>query len=627
MGIEQLPPGWLLILGALLIPLLRGRMKAIWLLAVPAAGLVHLVFFVPDGSGMVASMFEYDLVLVRVDSLARVWGTIFHIAAFIAALYALHLKDDVQQVAAFLYAGSAIGAVFAGDWITLFVYWELTAITSVWLVWASGTERAIRAGVRYLIVQVGSGVLLLAGVILHVRQTGSLEFTNLGGVNDAASLLIFVAMGIKAAFPFLHNWLEDAYPEATVTGTVWLSTFTTKLAIYGLARAFPGEALLIPIGAAMTAFPIFFAVIENDLRRVLAYSLNNQLGFMVVGIGIGTAASINGTAAHAFAHIIYKSLLFMSMGAVLFRTGTCKGSELGGLYKSMPWTCAFCIIGAASISAFPLTSGFISKSIILTEASNAHLAVVSLILLFASAGVFHHSGIKIPYFAFFAHDSGIRVKEAPPNMLNRDGNRGGDVHWDRRLSRAALRAASEPAGDIRPVHRPARRQSAPVVAVGRPRVQRPQLVSDLSSRAAVDQPRLRLGLSPRRSGRRECVRASHYVGSECRGHRGAGPPGLGDRSRPPPPRPAGSARPDIADRQHGALGRHPARRGAGALLHLISPRRSVQSSTLDERLGRSVRGIHERDVFRVAPRSVDGEKDERLFDQGQSMHRLFLEEE
>jgi multicomponent Na+:H+ antiporter subunit D len=205
--------------------------------------------------------------------------------------------------------------------------------------------------------------------------------------------------------------------EATITGTVWLSTFTTKLAIYALARAFPGEALLIPIGATMTAFPIFFAVIENDLRRVLAYSLNNQLGFMVVGIGIGTAASINGAAAHAFAHILYKSLLFMSMGAVLLRTGTCKGSELGGLYKSMPWTCAFCIVGAASISAFPLTSGFVSKSIILTEATDAHLTVTFLVLLFASAGVFHHSGIKIPYFAFFAHDAGIRVKEAPLHML------------------------------------------------------------------------------------------------------------------------------------------------------------------------------------------------------------------
>jgi len=167
----------------------------------------------------------------------------------------------------------------------------------------------------------------------------------------------------------------------------------------------------------MTIFPIFFAVIENNLRRVLAYSLNNQLGFMVVGVGIGTAASINGTAAHAFAHILYKALLFMSMGAVLFRTGTVKGSELGGLYKSMPWTCLFCIVGAASISAFPLTSGFISKSIILTEATNAHMTVVFLILLFASAGVFHHSGIKIPYFAFFAHDSGKRVEEAPFNML------------------------------------------------------------------------------------------------------------------------------------------------------------------------------------------------------------------
>jgi multicomponent Na+:H+ antiporter subunit D len=270
---------------------------------------------------------------------------------------------------------------------------------------------------RYLIVQVASGVLLLAGVVIRAQETGTLAFTALGPLDDAATLLIFIAFGIKAAFPFLHNWLEDAYPEATVTGTVWLGSFTTKLAIYALARGFPGEDLLIPIGAAMTAFPIFFAVIENDLRRVLAYSLNNQLGFMVVGIGIGTAAAINGAAAHAFAHIIYKALLFMSMGAVLYRTGTCKGSELGGLYKSMPWTCAFCIVGAASISAFPLTSGFVSKSIILSEATSAHLTVTFLVLLFASAGVFHHSGIKIPYFAFFAHDAKIRVEEAPKNML------------------------------------------------------------------------------------------------------------------------------------------------------------------------------------------------------------------
>ena len=235
--------------------------------------------------------------------------------------------------------------------------------------------------------------------------------------SELGPTLILVAFGIKAAFPLLHNWLQDAYPEATVTGTVFLSAFTTKLAIYALARGFPGTEMLVWVGATMTAFPIFYAVIENDLRRVLAYSLNNQLGFMVVGIGIGTELSLNGTVAHAFSHILYKSLLFMSMGAVLFRTGTIKGSELGGLYKTMPWTAGFCIIGAASISAFPLFSGFISKSLIVSAAAHEGHWVVWLVLLFASAGVFHHSGIKIPYFAFFQHDSGKRPEEAPTNML------------------------------------------------------------------------------------------------------------------------------------------------------------------------------------------------------------------
>ena len=222
---------------------------------------------------------------------------------------------------------------------------------------------------------------------------------------------------IKAAFPLLHNWLQDAYPEATVGGTVMLSAFTTKLAVYALARGYAGTEILIVIGAIMTMFPIFYAVIENDLRRVLAYSLNNQLGFMVVGVGVGTELALNGTAAHAFTHILYKALLFMSMGAVLLRTGTCKGSELGGLYKTMPWTTGFCIVGAASISAFPLFSGFVSKSMILSALGYEGHWFAWGVLLFASAGVFHHSGIKIPYFAFFAHDSGMRPKEAPFNML------------------------------------------------------------------------------------------------------------------------------------------------------------------------------------------------------------------
>ena len=408
-------PGSILIIGALLVPLLRGRIQAGYMLALPVLSLWSLLSLPYGEYGQIA-FFDYNLTTIRVDKLSLVFGIIFHIAAFLSVLYALHEKDNVQHVAGIIYAGSAISAVFAGDLISLFVYWELTAVSSAFLIWARRTERSYQAGMRYLIIQVTSGLFLLAGIIFHFQESGQIAF-NFLGLSDLGTKLIFVAFGIKCAFPLLHNWLQDAYPEATVTGTVFLSAFTTKLAVYALARGFPGIEILIWIGAIMAAFPIFYAVIENDLRRVLAYSLINQLGFMVVGIGIGTPIALNGTVAHAFAHIIYKALLFMSMGAVLFRTGTIKGSELGGLYKSMPSTTFFCIVGAASISAFPLFSGFISKSLIMTAAVEESHILTWLVLLFAAAGEFHYSGIKIPFFAFFAHDSGIRCKEAPFNML------------------------------------------------------------------------------------------------------------------------------------------------------------------------------------------------------------------
>jgi len=414
-ALRELSPGLILILGAVLVPLLRGWIRATWMLLLPVAAFLYTLDLEHGHHGVV-TVFDLELTTLRVDRLSLIFAYIFLIAALLGIIYQLNVKGWMEQTAGLVYSGSAIGAVFAGDLVTLFLFWEGTAIASVFLIWASRTERALRAGMRYLVIQVGSGVLLLAGTMIHYGQTGSIAFESFD-LETTAGLLIFLAFGIKCAFPFLHNWLQDAYPEATVSGTVLLSAFTTKLAIYSLARGFAGTEILVPIGALMTAFPIFYAVIENDLRRVLSYSLNNQLGFMVVGIGIGTELSVNGSAAHAFTHILYKALLFMSMGAVLHRVGTIKGSELGGLYKTMPWTAGFCIVGAASISAFPLFSGFISKALIISAAMKEGYFVTWLVLLFASAGVFHHSGIKIPFFAFFAHDSGLRPKEAPWNML------------------------------------------------------------------------------------------------------------------------------------------------------------------------------------------------------------------
>ena len=403
------------VIGALLAALAGPRLRPALVLATPVVGFLNLLALDP-GAGTTLMLFDHAIEPLRVDRLSLLFGYIFHIAAAIGALYAFHLDDRMEQTAALLYGGSAVGIVFAGDLVTLFVFWELATVTSVFLIWARRTPRALGAGFRYLVFQFVSGLLLLVGILVHLQATGTLAFGRLG-VASPGGLLIFLAFGIKVGFPVLHNWLTDAYPEATPTGTVYLSAFTTKAAVYALARGYPGTEALIYLGAAMTVFPIFYAVIENDLRRVLAYSMINQLGFMVCGIGLGTALALNGAVAHAFNDVLFKGLLFMSMGSVLHMTGRINGSELGGLYKTMPKTATLCIVGAASISAFPLFSGFVSKSMVMAAALDEGHPVVWLFLLFASAGVFHHAGIKIPYFAFFAHDSGVRAADPPANML------------------------------------------------------------------------------------------------------------------------------------------------------------------------------------------------------------------
>lgn len=410
-----LSPGLILILGGLLVAVLPRVLRSVLVLALPVLAFVQLLGLEP-GSWGTFTIFDYTLVTLRLDGLSLPFVSIFLLALFIAGIYQLADATRLQQAASLIYAGSSVGAVLAGDLVTLFLFWEGTAISSVFLIWGRGTERALAAGNRYIVAQVASGVLLLAGAMIHYGQTGSTEFDSFDP-GSTAGLLLFISFGIKAAFPLLHSWLKDAYPEATISGTVILSIFTTKLAIYALARGFAGTEVLVPIGAAMAVFPILWAVIETDYRRVLAWALNSQLGFMVVGIGIGTELAVNGAVAHALCSVIYQALLFMGIGAVLFRTGTARGADLGGLARQMPLTATFYLIGAASIAAFPLFSGFVSKSLILSAAGYKDLLLPWMALLFASAGAFLISGLRIPYNAFWGGDAGLRVQEAPVSML------------------------------------------------------------------------------------------------------------------------------------------------------------------------------------------------------------------
>lgn len=423
---SSLPPHVLLILGALVVPFLKGRVRSAFMLSLPVVSFALLLGF-DKGSAVQISAFGHELTLARIDQLSLVWAYIFHIALFVGLLFALHVKSATQHVAAIVYGASALGAVLAGDLISFWVSWEIMAVSSTFLVLARRQAKATGAAMRALMVQLVSGLLLLIGIALYVHQTGSIAFDRMtpdggGSIFDlewsgVGTLLIFLGLGIKCGWPLVHGWICDSYSEATATGSVFLNAFTTKTAVYALARAFPGTEELIYIGTAMAVFPIFYAVIENDVRRVLCYSMINQIGFMVVGIGIGSELALSGAAAHAFCHILYKALLFMTAGAVMFRTGRTKCTELGGLHRTMGWTTGFCIVGAASISAFPLFSGFIAKSLIMIAAAEAGHTAVWMLLLFAAAGVFHHAGIKIPYFMFFERDSGLRPKEAPRNML------------------------------------------------------------------------------------------------------------------------------------------------------------------------------------------------------------------
>lgn len=408
------PPGLILVGSAFLLPFCRSWLKPLLLLAAPLVVLA-IILTLPDNHQSTISFLGMTLIWVKQTQFATVFALIFSIMAFTGNLYAYRQASTLELCAAMIYSGSAIGVVLAGDLLTLFVFWELMAIGSTLIIWSAGNNAAYKAGLRYLLIHLLGGVILMAGIAAYIVQTGSIEFKAMTS-NSVAEILILIGFLVNVGAPPLSAWIADAYPESSPSGTVFLSAFTTKTAVYVLIVGFSGQQILIYLGLYMVFYGIIYALLENDMRRILAYSIVNQVGFMVTGIGIGTPLALAGVAAHAFCHIIYKALLLMSAGSVLYRTGKRKCTDLGGLFHSMPKTAICGIIGALAISAFPLTSGFVSKSMVSSAAAHEHLALIWYLLLAATAGVFLHAGIKFPWFVFFQKDSGLRPEEPPANM-------------------------------------------------------------------------------------------------------------------------------------------------------------------------------------------------------------------
>lgn len=410
-------PAFIVIAGAFILPLISEKVRPAAFLLFPVTALAG-IWMMPEDYSLHIAFTNYELVPVQADSLSKIFGTIFALITVIGGVYAYHLKDLGQQSSALVYAGSALGVAFAGDFFTLIVFWELMAFSSSYLIWARRTKTAQHSGMRYLIVHALGGGILLSGILIHLNETGSILIMSFPGTFTPASTLILIGVAINAAIPPLHAWLADAYPKATVTGTVFMSAFTTKSAVYVLMRIYPGWEILIWVGVMMALYGAVYAILSNDIREILAYSIISQIGYMVSAIGIGTELALNGAAAHAFSHILYKSLLFMGAGAVIYATGKSKLTELGGLANKMKVTVTLYMIGAFSISGFPLFNGFISKSMIVDAAGAAHFETVTLLLLMASVGTFLHTGLKLPYFTWFGtQKSEITVKPIPKNMV------------------------------------------------------------------------------------------------------------------------------------------------------------------------------------------------------------------
>ncbi len=415
MTIEALPPALIMILGGLVLPFVSERSRQPLVVFLPMVTL-WAVWQIPDGVMAIVPFLDYHLQPVEGDAAGRLFASVFALAGLVGGLFALRQKSVLELSSALVYAGGAIGCSFAGDLITLFVFWEIMALASTGVIWSSDQPNARTAGFRYILVHLFGGVVLMAGITAQVLTTGTVDFYPME-LGTPATWLILIGVLVNAGAPPFSGWIADAYPEGSYSGSVFLSAFTTKTAVLVLWKGFPGTELLIWVGMAMVIYGIIYALQENDMRRLLSYSIVNQVGFMVCGIGIGTDLALNGAVAHAFAHILYKAVLLMSAGSVMMMTGGLrKGSDLGGLFRSMPVTAICGIIGALSISAVPLTSGFVSKSLITAAAAESHLLLPWIVLEAASAAAFLYVGLRFPWFTFFDRDSGLRPSEPPLTM-------------------------------------------------------------------------------------------------------------------------------------------------------------------------------------------------------------------
>ncbi|AGB31256.1 monovalent cation/H+ antiporter subunit D [Natrinema pellirubrum DSM 15624] len=423
------PP--LLIFAAALLVLVLPRIAGFTVGALSLAAVLAISLIAPEGQHLAGTFLGFEVVPYYIDDFSRMVGLGLGFLGVCSVIYAYSSEASKTLVAfALVYVASSVGAAFAGDWLVLLFMWELMAVTSTLVVWHYGGD-AVRAGFRYALFHGTGGVLVMLAVAAHYVQTGTFIYDGTGIADGIPALLAVLGMGVNVAFIGVHTWLPDTYPRPHIAASVFLSVYTTKTSAFVLYRAFPIGAesdlgiYIAYMGGLMSVYGATFALLQHDMRALLSYHIQAQLGYIVAGIGMGawmieSEIAVAGAMSHLFNNILFKSLLFMAVGVVIYRTGEEDLYELGGLWREMPLTAIGFGLGALSITAIPGFNGYVSKGM-LFDAADPHYYGIEASeplywLLWLGAIGTLLSFIKLGYYVFFHGESDVSVPDAKPGQ-------------------------------------------------------------------------------------------------------------------------------------------------------------------------------------------------------------------
>ena len=404
-------PGLIYLIGSIGLYIIKQEWrKYLALITAISAGVV--LFILPQGQLLKLPFLDFELILLEVTPITRFIAIIFIFFNIASIIYGINLFTRKDYWLSYFYIGSSLTIILVGDFFSFYICWELMTISSYFLIFNNSQPLTRQTSYYYFVMHLVGAISLLWGILLHYSAVGSMALTTV----QVGLPFFILAVGIKLAFIGLHTWLPKNYANTPFYISVILSAYTTKVGVYACYKLLPTVDYLAYAGVISAVLGVIFALAQTKIRNILSYHIISQIGYMIVALEVSTSTSVSliGGFFHLGNHILYKGLLFMTAGVVIYATDKEDLINLGGLYKELPYTTIYIIIAAASISGIPLFNGYVSKLLIKKGVSDPiliwgmYLAGIGTSLSF----------LKIIYFGFFrTPKQKVNIKQQPSSGM------------------------------------------------------------------------------------------------------------------------------------------------------------------------------------------------------------------